>query len=85
MQTHPIRDWCSRQTPRVRLGAFAKKLGISRIHLARLMRGDGNFKLSLFDEIERVTGGELNALTLIADFQKRRDLLAARAAMAAAE
>jgi len=80
MKTHPIRDWCSRQTPRIRLGAFAKRLGMSRIHLARLMRGDGNFKLSTFNAIEAETGGELKALVLIADFNARQDLRAAELA-----
>jgi hypothetical protein len=71
---HPIRTWCARQSPPVRIGDFAKRLGISRIHLGRLMRAEGNFKLSTFEEVERATGGDLQALSLIAHFHKQREL-----------
>lgn len=81
---HPIRAWCARQEPAVTLSAFARRLEISRIHLGRLMRGDGNFKLDLFQRIENVTGGELKSLDLIAFFQTQQELRSARAKMAEA-
>lgn len=81
---HPIRAWCLRQDPPVTLGAFARRLDISRIHLGRLMRGDGNFKLDLFQRIEAVTGGELKSLEMIAHFQTQQELRSARMKLAEA-
>ena len=46
----------------MKIGDFAAKVGISRIHLGRLMRAEGIFKTSLFEKIETVTGGDLRAL-----------------------
>lgn len=77
---HPIRQWCSTQQPPVLIGEFAKRVGVSRIHLGRLMRADGNFNMKIFDACERVTNGDLKALQLIAHFQKQRELKAAMAA-----
>lgn len=71
---HPIRTWCRRQSPPVPIGEFARKIGISRIHLGRLMRADGNFKMSTFEACERETRGQLTALELIAHFQKQQAL-----------
>jgi hypothetical protein len=79
---HPIRQWCYSQNPPVRIGEFAKRVGVSRIHLGRLMRADGNFGMNIFDACERASNGELKALQLIAHFQKQREL---RGALAAAD
>ena len=82
---HPIRAWCSLQSPPILIGDFAKRVGISRIHLGRLMRAQGNFTLDTFDAIARASNGELKALELIAHFQKQRELRDARACFAAAD
>lgn len=73
---HPIRQWCARQDPPVKIADFAKRVGISRIHLGRLMRADGNFTLNTFNACERASRGDLKALELIAHFQKQRELRA---------
>ena len=82
---HPIRQWCARQNPPVKIGDFAKKVGISRIHLGRLMRAQGNFTLDLFDSCERATNRDLKALELIAHFQKQLELRGARACLVGAD
>lgn len=78
LMEHPIRTWCARQSPPVRIGDFARRIGITRTHLGRLMRAEGNFKLSMFEAVEGATGGDLQALDLIAHFHKQRDLAKAR-------
>lgn len=70
---HPIRTWLASRDPLpMKVGDFAEKLGISRIHLGRLMRADGNFNTSLFAKIEDVTSGDLKAVDLFAHYQRQQ-------------
>jgi DNA-binding transcriptional regulator YdaS (Cro superfamily) len=51
---------------------FAARIGISRIHLGRLMRAQGNFSTDIFEAIERETAGELTAIELFAHYSEQR-------------
>jgi hypothetical protein len=62
----------SRKPYPMKVSDFAEKLGISRIHLGRLMRADGNFNSSLFTKIEEITAGDLKAVDLFAHYQQQQ-------------
>ncbi len=51
---------------------FCEEIGFGATQLWRLVTGDENVGISIFEAIERATGGELSAVDLFAHYQSQR-------------
>ena len=82
---HPIRVWLAATNPAITVTELADRIGISRIHLGRLMRAQGNFNTEIFEKLEKATAGGLKAVDLFAYYQTQRTKKPRRSPSAMAE
>lgn len=68
---HPLTEWLEQK--REPLEAFARRVGVSRMHLWRLIKGRGNFTTDLLNSISDATGGEVTVGQLAATLKAASD------------
>jgi transcriptional regulator with XRE-family HTH domain len=68
---HPLPDWLERNN--VTLEAFAQRVGASRMHLWRLIKGKGNFTTDFLNRVSDATGGEVTVGQLAAALKVEAD------------
>lgn len=66
--THPVNDWLKQEGRRK--SWLAGEVGISEVHLNRLIRGEGEFTTGVFDKLGAAMS--VPAEDLFADFMERR-------------
>lgn len=73
---HPVDNWLTIND--VRKADLAARVGISPVHLNRLLRADPStsYTTDLFERLSDAMNGDLTAEELFAEFQRRRRLQA---------
>lgn len=81
-EPHPVDAYILRrkaEDPGFTKQKFCDEIGFGPTQLWRMISGDDNVGISIFEAIERVTGGELTAVDLFSRYQERRRERAAQA------
>lgn len=71
MEQHPLIEYAAR-TGRS-FTEIAKRAGVSRMTLYRLVRGEQNARISLLEQVSAATNGEVSASSLLPRSKQERE------------